>query len=452
MYRKIKKVTKKLLRKPLALLGLLPLCKKLRDTVREKIHQIILKYMQVKSFIKTFFKAIMKAVINKMKAGYQRIKLWLYTQLTLLKMRNKQIVLIFDHNWGGGSNFYRSEFIAKKHALNQACLLVCPRMISHQVFYELSYSSTHKAYVIHLEALSEVEKIIKRLRIKQIFFNNCVSYPDPLQITQLLIKVKNSYKINLILALHDFFMICPSYALMDYTNKFCGIPSAETCHACFKQNKNLAYQSEALTIVQWRKAWNQCFLLADEIKCFSHSSKKVLLQTYPDIDLKKLIVEPHIVNYIPTDRTELIDAQAPLNIAIVGNIGIAHKGIFIVKEILKKIKQELLNIKITIIGELHEFPSDDIVTVTGGYNRNDLPEIIKKSGANVFFVPSICSETFSYVTHELIQLKLPLAVFNIGAQAEAVASYSKGCIIPEIDASVALKNLINFHQRLKNSE
>ena len=88
------------------------------------------------------------------------------------------------------------------------------------------------------------------------------------------------------------------------------------------------------------------------------------------------------------------------------------------------------DISISIIGNIEEKYKDDFMKEYGFYEVRDLPSILEKLSVNLIFMPSICPETFSYVTHEVIQMKIPLVCFNLGAQAEATISYNKGKVIP----------------------
>ncbi len=109
----------------------------------------------------------------------------------------------------------------------------------------------------------------------------------------------------------------------------------------------------------------------------------------------------------------------------------------------KLIKKNKLQIRLIIIGEFNGKKNNNI-KVLGKYKREDLPEIIENNHIDIVFISSICAETFSYTTHEAKAMDLKVACFDIGAQAECVRSYSKGLIIKEIDAQVALNAIINF--------
>lgn len=54
---------------------------------------------------------------------------------------------------------------------------------------------------------------------------------------------------------------------------------------------------------------------------------------------------------------------------------------------------------------------------------------MKKLNITKFLVPSICPETFSYTTDEIMQMGYPLIVFNLGAPAERVKNYEFGKVV-----------------------
>ena len=63
---------------------------------------------------------------------------------------------------------------------------------------------------------------------------------------------------------------------------------------------------------------------------------------------------------------------------------------------------------------------------------------------DLFFIPSIWPETFSYTTSEIMSMHMPVAVFPIGAPVERVKHYEKGLVLKETDAKSALKELWEF--------
>ena len=48
---------------------------------------------------------------------------------------------------------------------------------------------------------------------------------------------------------------------------------------------------------------------------------------------------------------------------------------------------------------------------------------------NVFWFPSICPETFSFVLHEMKAMGLPILAYDVGAQADTLATHPTGRIM-----------------------
>lgn len=152
-------------------------------------------------------------------------------------------------------------------------------------------------------------------------------------------------------------------------------------------------------------------------------------------------------NYLTKHQLSL-SYDVPLNIGIVGTINL-YKGSEIIKQMADIIQERHLPVTITVIGELEGVARTSTIKITGAFKRDQLPELIERGGANIFFLPSIWPETFSFVTEELMQLGVPLAVFDLGAPAERVATYIKGLIIPEVNAEQALEQLISFYNKIR---
>ncbi len=72
---------------------------------------------------------------------------------------------------------------------------------------------------------------------------------------------------------------------------------------------------------------------------------------------------------------------------------------------------------------------------------------MKEHEIDIFLIPSICPETFSYTTQEIMMMDMPLMVFNIGAPAESVVNYSKGYIINKVSSEAVLETIEQFQSK-----
>ena len=71
-------------------------------------------------------------------------------------------------------------------------------------------------------------------------------------------------------------------------------------------------------------------------------------------------------------------------------------------------------------------------------------DLLEQHRVTLAMLPSVCAETFSFVTAEFMEMQVPLAVFPIGAPAERVAGYGKGLVISRIDPAVAVQEILAF--------
>jgi len=251
---------------------------------------------------------------------------------------------------------------------------------------------------------------------------------------------------NLKIAVHDYYLLCPSYNLINNEGVFCHIPdNLSKCDTCLQHPfyDIDVYRGEK-NIRIWRQKWLDILMIADTILVFSRSSKNLLLKAYPLIDHEKIEIVPHRVESTPGiyhqyNKNKHTNKEKTV-LGVLGNI-IYIKGASIIKEMLELIENSHLNIRIVIIGEYDIFYRHPSLTVTGRYKENELSSLVEKHHIDIFFVSSICPETFSYTTEEIFAMNYPVISFNLGAPAERISNYSKGHIVNTIDAHAVLSKL-----------
>jgi glycosyltransferase involved in cell wall biosynthesis len=259
-----------------------------------------------------------------------------------------------------------------------------------------------------------------------------------------MVELKKSTGVPLTLAIHDFFPLCPSYNLLNNHGVFCNLPDLAECRKCLPRN-TFAEVAAGSNIDRWREQWSSVFSIADKLLCFSENSRTLVNRIYPHCS-EKTAVQPHTVKDFPTKRPKL-DFSRGLNIGVVGAIGYP-KGSKIIIEMAKLIAKKKIPARITVIGTLEGALVPRNITVTGPYKLSELPDLLERHNVNICFLPSICPETFSYVTSELMQLNMPICCFDLGAPAERVQNYELGYIISEINPAAALKEILAFFDKL----
>ncbi len=352
-------------------------------------------------------------------------------------------MLILDHDRGGGANFYSDRRIADEVATGRPVLAVrVPRGGSG-----LTVSCHDRDGVVRFSAASpdELTPLLELLRPRELFVNQLYSFPDiPAMIARIL-AWRDSLGATLTVAAHDFFPVCPSYTLLDHREKFCGIPAASVCAGCLP-NHRIGYflgLYDRAEIGQWRADWQKLLERADRVVFFSESTRKLYFRAYPDLDKARTAVEPHVVDHLPRVGAPRYEG-GPLTVGVLGHISV-EKGSRVVERLADVIRERRANVRLVVIGEIHSERlrrPDSGVVITGAYERSSLPELVRRHGIHCVLVPSICPETFCFVAAETIQMGLPLAAFDIGAQGDHARSYPLGLVIPEMTAEATLDAIL----------
>jgi glycosyltransferase involved in cell wall biosynthesis len=192
--------------------------------------------------------------------------------------------------------------------------------------------------------------------------------------------------------------------------------------------------------------WGRCLVAADEVRCFSDSTRAHLLRAYPALAHGNVTVIPHRVEFTVA-RQPRADRLAPLVVGIVGEISY-QKGAAIVEELVRLSEQDPEGPRVVVIGTLDLATRSRQLTVTGRYRRDDLAALVEEHGVNMLFFPSIWPETFSYVVAEMMALGLPIVAFDVGAPAERLAGYALSRLCRDITARSAYETLATFHRQL----
>jgi len=362
--------------------------------------------------------------------------------LLVLKASNQthDIHLIFDHFLGGGANHYTQERIEQYLKIGKNTLLIAYDFYSH--CYILTHRYKNYNFSFKITNFEELTQFIDSLQLAEIFINSFVSCKNPHTLLSYINTLVDNSSAKLILPIHDFYALCPSYNLLNEEGKYCDVPNIETCATCMDKNmqewRNF-YDEEVVDLKLWRASWKNLFDKSNELLFFSNSSKKIFLKAYPTIDTNKLIVTPHTVTNINPLNIKK-NTNNTITIGILGGINYA-KGAYIIKQMIQLIERDNLDINVIVIGEITEAINSEHFKSTGKYKREDLPQIIKEEQIDIFLIPSIWPETFSYTAQEVMMMEFPLMVFDLGAPAERVKKYTKGIIINEISATAVLNTV-----------
>ena len=357
------------------------------------------------------------------------------------------ICIMFDHNMGGGANQYRRGMIAERLAARRSVLLCTYNLPTLDYRLQL-YRPGMEEQMFRASTFLVLDSVMDEAPVGEIFVNSPVSFDEPLVLAEWLAKVRAEHpKARLVVTAHDYFAVCPSFVLLNADGRYCGIPEISECASCLKRHEaSYVALSPPTEIGPWRALWERCLRAADEVRCYSTSTREHLLRAYPGLDPARLTLIPHRIEFLPS-RAPRIDHAAPLVIGVMGEISV-QKGALIVQEITERLDREKSDVRLVVLGTLDVALKSERLRVTGRYQRSELVDLVEAHGINMFLFTSIWPETFSYVVAEMIQLGLPIVAFDLGAPAERLRGYPRGRLCPEVSAAAALDTLIAFHRQL----
>lgn len=356
----------------------------------------------------------------------------------LMRQQRSDKVLLLDLSAGGGSNLYSDRIISKLRNEGVSVLKLAGSFMRSTGYGVLH----HKEISIPVRCdFEDIKLLIEQGNFSKIIVNSLVFNIHYKSIINTLIDLKSNIGYKMEFMLHDHYAICPSYTLLSKEDKFCNIPSLSECRSCIPVNPNNAKKLNIsdLCIDSWRTTWGSFLLHCDKIVAFSEATKRLFEKAYP-ILIDSIQVIPHTVHPPARKYHKPIPKTNP-RIAFVGAID-RHKGAEIVLEIDKINRDDNLGMQLTVIGILVDPHNKFSGKVTGRYNKDSLGPLLTEHEIDVVFFPSICPETFSFLTQELIELECDLGAFPIGAPGERVGNYKNGFLARDISAAAAIEAIL----------
>ncbi len=389
-------------------------------------------------------RAIAPALARRTVAIARSMASWAMRATTRIAAR--PIVVVFDHALGGGANSFRDARIAELLSQGHDVLRVSPDV--QRLDYVLGLSTPGgRSAEWRASTLEAVLAGLARFRIASIEVNNLVSFDDPLRVVQWCVQ-RRAAGAGLLFYLHDFHAVCPAFTLIDAQGRYCGVPEPDACRACLPRNAaNLLGFPAPADTREWRDAWGALLLAADRVVAFSDASVRILARAFPGIvERIRLELRPHRPDHSHLRPVRRVPSDV-VTVGVIGNIS-RPKGADIVTALAGLVESRSLPLRIVVIGTLQSggAPSPHL-HVHGAFAAAQLPDLIEQYGVDVCLMPSVCPETYSYVTDEIMAMDMPIVVFGIGAPAERVARYTRGAVTADITAEAALADIMRLAER-----
>ena len=256
-----------------------------------------------------------------------------------------------------------------------------------------------------------------------------------------LASVAKSLNIPVILTLHDFYYICPTYFLLDEENKYCAGNCGKGSRNC---STRVSWFDLPVNIVEWKNNWNELvkglFDCCDMIVTATSFTKNMFLDYYGLSDDRITLIE-HGRDLIRFDSVHRVpNNYQSIRLLIPGVIG-PHKG----SDFIKKLKSFDVEDRL----ELHYIGVVDdelasIGTYHGRYDREDFAKMVYKIKPSFIGIFSVCAETYSYTLTESISVGVPVLASNLGALKTRIESDGGGWLVDINNPEQAYQKILSL--------
>lgn len=261
---------------------------------------------------------------------------------------------------------------------------------------------------------ARVLALLARLPARRVIYSCGVGDPDPISLPDMLLRIGADQPIEVLF--HDYFPLSPSYTLTGADGRFCGLPPRDTSD---RAHRNRRHDGQQVELAEWRTAWARLLHRADRLVVFSQASRALVATAFPQA-ADRIALQPHRPDLGVLRLARPPGHGHPPVIGILGRIG-RHKGAGLLAGLAAALQRR--GARLVVVGEVD--PAYSLtrgVRITGAYGLADIPRLVQRHGIGLWLIPSLWPETFSFTTHEAIATGLPVACFDLGGQAEALAA------------------------------
>lgn len=267
--------------------------------------------------------------------------------------------------------------------------------------------------------------VLATLKLSRVDIHHLIDFPSKASVVlaERLAGIGVGYDV----VIHDYFSICPRINLVDHTGRYCGEPDDPGCDRCLTRRGSVVGR---VKIGPWRARYRTLLEGAGQIRVPDDDVARRLGRYFPDLTIRTV---PHdnVSANLPASRN---GPGNGLHVAVIGAIG-AIKGFDAVLGLSRYAVSRDPSVRVTVIGYTH----NDVIAraagidVMGAYTNDEVQGLIEKVQPDIIWIPSLWPETFCYTLSIAMTSGRPIAVFDLGAQANRVRCAGFGHIIPVSD-------------------
>lgn len=326
--------------------------------------------------------------------------------------------LYMAHAMGGGADHALNDEIEARTVQGQHALVL---RVGGPTRWQLELHGPSGVVSASTSDLAHIRRLVAPVPALRIIYSCGVGDLDPVTLPDALLALRRAARPDQLEArVHDYFMISPSYCLLNADGRYRGPvirDNPDPAHRLRRPDGTIA------PLAQWQDAWGRFLQACETVIVFSDSSRKHLLAAYPGL-ADRITYRPH-GSIARIGRVIATPHSGSGTLAVLGNLNL-QKGAGVLCDLATRVARDG-GPKVVLIGNMDPaFSRPPSLKLHGSYDRADIPHLAERYGVTCWLVPSIWPETFSFVTHEMLATGLPVYGFDIGAQGEALRRAPNG--------------------------
>ena len=261
----------------------------------------------------------------------------------------------------------------------------------------------------HPELEEQIDYILREWQPHLVHVNHLLGFTP-----SILALARNSGARTLI-TLHDYYMICDSWNLLDEQHAFCGINQFfdERCNSCCTSRRP---QFSLVEPIRRRVAMSEALAYAQAVIVPSHAAEQQLRAVFPHLPATHVIAPVFDQSIMPLKHGE----GDELIVLIPGNLSI-NKGYFYLRSIIEQSNDIGIPVQFRVLGRVESWIEQELASIPnvkllGRYDSQSFAR--KASGCDLAFFLSPWPETYCITFDEWKLGGRPCFYFATGALAE----------------------------------
>lgn len=229
--------------------------------------------------------------------------------------------------------------------------------------------------------------------------------------------------------LHDFYVICPSYQLINAEGEFCGGLCGTKQSNCESRHLWPAFQTKSLRgdhVYTWRKFADSALSHSNVVFTPDETASELVTSFFTSSTKDKIKVIPHRLGIHPNLYARRQTRSKKPRVLLLGDITPA-KGKELVAELLQH--GEASDFEFIALGGNWHGRDFQAVEFEGAYERSKVSGAIEKLEVDVALFPHIWPETYSYTVRESLYCGVPVVTSDLGAPGQLVKEFQLGEVL-----------------------